>query len=311
MPGPIKAESRVKKFSRLLDNDRIDAQVYYLPYADALLDGLGAQTLVFAIDGSKIGRRCSVLMASVIYKKRALPVAWIVVESVEGGPFPQETHIQLLRQIHPLLPEGADVVIVGDGEFDGIHWLGAIEGYGWQYVCRTAKHIWLTVEDDVLRFDEIGVQPGEQLGLPDAAFTAEGYGPLLAIAWWELGYQDPIYLVTNLELVQEACHWYARRYHIETLFSDQKSRGFNLHKSHLSEPRRLARLLIAVCLAYIWIVYLGAIATQDDWVKTIHRTDRCDLSLFQLGLRLLDHIMNEGLPIPVVFQMPTLTECVR
>jgi len=34
---------------------------------------------------------------------------------------------------------------------------------------------------------------------------AEGYGPVLAIAWWDRGYVEPIYLITNLELVDEAC----------------------------------------------------------------------------------------------------------
>ena len=66
------------------------------------------------------------------------------------------------------------------------------------------------------------------------------------------------------------------------LFSDQKSRGFHLHKSHLADPTRLARLLIATCLAYIWIIYLGALCEQDGWIGIIHRGDRCDLSLFQL-----------------------------
>jgi hypothetical protein len=40
---------------------------------------------------------------------------------------------------------------------------------------------------------------------------------------------------------------------IETFFSDQKSRGFHLHKSHIADATRLARLLIAACLAYIWM----------------------------------------------------------
>jgi len=34
----------------------------------------------------------------------------------------------------------------------------------------------------------------------------------------------------------------------------------------------------------------------------IHRHKRFDLSLFQLGLRLLDHLLNEGKHIPVSFQ---------
>jgi hypothetical protein len=39
----------------------------------------------------------------------------------------------------------------------------------------------------------------------------------------------------------------------------------------------------------------------EGWVAVIHRTDRCDLSLFQLGLRLLEHFLNQGIPIPVAF----------
>jgi len=88
---------------------------------------------------------------------------------------------------------------------------------------------------------------------------------------------------------------------IETFFSDEKSRGFDLDKSHLSDPERLAILMIAACLAYLWIIYLGLVAVRNDWIKVIHRTDRCDWSLFRLGLALLDHFLNENLPIHVSF----------
>ena len=94
---------------------------------------------------------------------------------------------------------------------------------------------------------------------------------------------------------------YAKRFRIEPFFSDQKSRGFHLHTSHLSEPMRLTRLLIAACLAYIWIIYRGALCEHDGWVSIIHRSDRYDLSLFQLGLRLLDYLLSEDYTIPVAF----------
>ena len=97
---------------------------------------------------------------------------------------------------------------------------------------------------------------------------------------------------------------YRKRAHIETFFSDQKSRGFHLHQSHLSDPTRLARFLIAACLAYIWVVYLGVCALGDDWLKRLHRQDRCDLSLFRLGLRLLARCLKEALPLPDGFLVP-------
>ena len=84
---------------------------------------------------------------------------------------------------------------------------------------------------------------------------------------------------------QGVCRWYQKRFRIETFFSDQKSRGFHIHKSHIADPQRLSRLLIAACLAVIWVVYLGSLCEKEGWREIIHRRKRCDLSLFQLDLR--------------------------
>jgi hypothetical protein len=134
--------------------------------------------------------------------------------------------------------------------------------------------------------------------------TAARYGPVSMPAIWEHAYQEPIYLVTNLSDLDAAVQLYRKRAHIETFFSDQKSRGFHIHKSHLCAPARLSRLLIASCLAYLWIVYLGVCAMRDDWMKRLHRQDRCDLSLCRLGLRLLARCLTDHRPIPEGFLAP-------
>jgi len=154
---------------------------------------------------------------------------------------------------------------------------------------------------------EIGITQGECIDIQNVGFTHTNYLVQLVIVWWCKGYDKPIYLVSNMECVQEACHWYQRRFCIETFFSDQKSRGFNLQRSHLSDPKRIERFLIATCLAYIWIIYLG-IKVRDNRseMKMIHRADRCDLSLFQLGLRYLEHLLNQERQIPFSFMLPAL-----
>ena len=134
-------------------------------------------------------------------------------------------------------------------------------------------------------------------------FTKAAYGPVMVIAWWGRDYAEPIYLVSNLKSVQAACDWYRKRAHIETFFSDQKSRGFQLDRSHLSDPVRVTRLMLAACLAYLWVIYLGTVAQDEGWVAYIHRRHRCDLSLFQLGLRLLDYFLNHEQPIPSAFNL--------
>ena len=125
----------------------------------------------------------------------------------------------------------------------------------------------------------------------------------MVLCCWAKEYQEPLYLVSNLATAEEACRLYQKRFRLETFFSDQKSRGLHIHKSHISDPQRLSWLLIAACLAYIWIVYLGALCEKEGWRELVHRRNRCDLSLFQLGLRVMEHFLNEELPIPVQFHI--------
>lgn len=303
-PDHSKPTSRAKRFTRYVQNKKVDTETFFLPFIRELLAGLAASgPLVLAMDGSEAGRNCLVLMVSVIYKKRAIPIAWLVVQGKKGH-LPEEKHIALLNEVKGIIPANSDVILLGDGEFDGNNFQATMDQADWEYVCRTAKNRLICDDGDCFALDDIQLQPGACIDMPDVGFTQDNYGPVLVIAWWRRNCKEPIYLVTNMDCVQEACYWYEKRFRIETFFSDQKSRGFNIHKSHLSEPERLSRMLIAACLAYIWVIYLGVVAVRDQWVAVIHRPDRCDLSLFQLGLRLLDHFMNEGLPIPFALCLP-------
>jgi len=302
-PDRARAESRVKRYSRWIQNERIDYEVYYLPFVCELLYRLAAiRELVFIIDGSEEGHGCITLMISLLYGKRALPITWLVVKGCKGH-LPEHVHLELLGQLQDILPPNAQTIFLGDGEFDGIELQAALQTMEMRYVCRTAKNTQMYEDDQPFSFSDLFVQPNDLIFVPNVLFTHEGYGPVNVIAWWGRGYQEPIFLVTNFDLPDEACYWYKKRFYIETFFSDEKSRGFHLHKSHLSDPERLGVLMIAACLAYLWIVYLGLTALREDWVKVIHRTDRCDWSLFRLGLALLDHILNEQLPIPVSFTL--------
>ena len=76
--------SRIKRLSRWLDNERIDLETYFLPYAAGLIESLAHRTLFLVMDGSALGRGCMSLSLNVVYKKRALPVAWIVVKGNKG-----------------------------------------------------------------------------------------------------------------------------------------------------------------------------------------------------------------------------------
>jgi Transposase DDE domain len=303
VPGDVHPDSRTKQMSRWVQNAHITFDLYFLPFVQPLLERLAAvRPLVLIMDGSAVARGCVTLMVSVLYAHRAIPIGWLVIEG-EKGHFPTETHLALVREVKARVPATATVIFLGDGEFDSPELQAEVEAYAWEYVCRTAKNIQIRVDEEWLSLADLSVTRGQRVFRKRALFTNAAYGPVMVIAWWGARYKEPIYLVSNMTSVQRACDWYRKRMHIETFFSDQKSRGFQLDRSHLSDPERVQRLMFAAGLAYLWVIYLGTVVQEDDWLPVIHRTNRCDLSLFQLGLRLLDYLLCHDRPIPSSFAL--------
>jgi hypothetical protein len=306
-PGRAKRQSRITTWERWLNNKAITVEAYYLPFVTELLNSLPEGPLTLVIDGSVVGRHCMALVISVLHQGRALPLCWQIVDAKKGH-LPQELHCRLVKQAQALLGSEREIVFLGDGEFDGTELLHTLEQAGWQYVCRTAKNTCLYEEGVEFSFAGLYLQLGDYVEIDQIGFTRARYAGVRAVAVWEEGYAEPLYLVTNLELGQEALLYYRKRYTIETFFSDQKSRGFHLADSHLRDPARLCRLMIATCLGYLWLVCLGVRVKQRGWLCEIHRRTRCDLSLFQIGLIWLEHCLNEGLAIWVAFRLPPIRE---
>ena len=286
--------SKEKQYKRWLLNDHTAYRIHYLPYVERLLKVLGsANDLVFSIDGSTAGRGCMVLMLSVIYQNRAIPVVWSVVRAKKGH-LPEAMHRQLLSRLADIAPANCPITIVGDGEYDGLDWQDDIVSHGWDYVLRTGRAKLAGQDaDDLLALKWLSPELGQDtFTLTQAYFTQQGYGPVNLTVWHQGRYKQAIYLLSNLHYAPDITKCYKKRFKIETFFSDQKSRGFNLHRSHLKDPERLAKLLIATCLAYILCILAGVQCQQSSHYPFVHRTDRCDLSLFALGRRFLEVLVD-------------------
>jgi len=206
-----------------------------------------------------------------------------------------------------IIPAKATVIFLGDGEFDRAMLLTIIKHKKWHFVCRTGKNRVLYEKNDPFSFQQISIFDDDFFRVPKVRFK-ESHLEFDAIIWWDQKHKEPIYLIETLELAQEAMSWYQKRFRIETMFSDKKSRGFYIHKSHISAPDRINRLLIATSLAYIFIVYFGIYAIAKGYDKQIHRTERNDLSFTQLGFRLLEHLLNSRKPIPIIVQLSLFKE---
>jgi hypothetical protein len=179
-----KQESTIDRFRRWLKHDRHTLDGWFLPVAKELLQTLAKEPIVLVMDGSVVGRGCIALMLSVVYHGRALPLCWVVVEGAKGH-FPEALHQQLLAQLQEIMPDGASVTFLGDGEFDGTALQADLHRAQWHYVCRTASSILISACGVSFHVGALGPPRGELLAVTPAWMTAEQYGPLSLLALWE------------------------------------------------------------------------------------------------------------------------------
>jgi hypothetical protein len=301
VPGEAKNQSIEMRMRRWVKHPGIDVEVTYMPFAQQILAGLADEPVVLAMDGSQIGRGCMVLMVGVVYRTRLLPLAWVVYKGKKGHTT-AERHIEVLKKVLPLLPEETDVILLGDAEYDAPEMLSWVQTETtWQFAMRTAPNLLVQQGTEWRKIGSFTVTHGRLRMIHAVAFTKEAALPLNLVVWWGAEYDEPIFLVTNLPNASRTAWFYRRRFRIETFFSDQKSRGFHIHKSHLADPIRLSRLMIAACLAYIWMVGLGLLTLATGGHKLIDRTDRVDKSIFRLGLDWLRYVLKQDLPLQVSF----------
>jgi hypothetical protein len=300
-----KETSLVERFRRFLQNEHIVVRTEFLPFLDLILAGLSRERLVLAIDSTKVGGGCICLMVSVLYKSRALPCCWTVFKGKKGHS-PEAVQLALLQTVQSLLPADREVIILGDGEFDGselIAWFR--QQPRWEYVCRAAKTCKIQHQNEGLALTDLTVADGEEIFLTGILFTQTGQvGPLNLLVVWHEAEKCHWFFVTNLTTLQEAKKWYSKRFTIETLFSDVKSRGFNLDKTRLWHPERVSRLIFATAIAYIFMVFLGVELIIAGPLEQLCRTDRFYHSLFQLGLKYLNHLLKSVSTIPELTLFP-------
>ena len=58
---------------------------------------------------------------------------------------------------------------------------------------------------------------------------------------------------------------------------------------------RLSRLTLAVALLYVWLMSIGTRTVRDGLRNMVDRTDRRDLSIFQIGFRFIERCVTNAL----------------
>jgi hypothetical protein len=300
--------SREQWVRRQLDNKTMDTWQLFRPMAECLLKGLVGRSVYLILDPTDLDdERCTV-MIMLAYRHRALPLIWLSFESKPGMITDSVT--LLFTELKKWLPAGVQVYLLADREFHGIDMLALICAHGWTPVVRVKGTTTVTFADTEPRpLKDLAPAVGQTAFYNYAWLTAHPFGPLslsMACAPAQPGEKlDPWFIVSTEPASPHILTWYAKRFWIDETFRDFKGYGFHFNQTGLHDPDRLDRLVLMIALACWWVLSLGIWLHRMGLRREVDRAKHPRLSLFQLGLRYINRLLNIS-QVPDVELIPVL-----
>jgi hypothetical protein len=296
--------STVRRLSRFLASSAVDVRSWYRATAKTWLISQAQQAgeIRLIVDGSKVGFGHQLLMVSLAYRRRSIPIAWTWVRHVRGHSTATK-QLVLLKYVRSLIPQNMPVFLVGDSEFGSMAVLQQLKQWRWFFVLRQKGNtgLWLDERTGWQRLDTLVQRAGQSVWCPNAYLTHSDILPVSVLIHWQQGEKEPWCLATNLPDASLTLRYYRRRMWIEEMFADFKKHGFDLESTMLRNSPRLSRLTLVVAFLYVWLLSVGSRTIRSGLRHFVDRKDRRDLSLFQIGLRFIDrcllHSLSFSLPL--------------
>jgi hypothetical protein len=245
--------AREKFIHRVLKNPLIQPQRVMGAYGAELLTLLcqEGETAILMLDQSKLVDGFECLMLSIRVGERALPWLWQVVKT--GGSIGFDVQETLLNEALTHLPKSLDVVLMGDRFYGTSALIDWCQQAKWGYRLRLKRNLQLIHEQGLLVSGDLlseGLAFIEEVEL-GSVVTSIG-------VIHDTGHAEPWIIAMDVKPTRARVLDYGMRWGIESLFSDLKSRGFDVCSSHLRHADRLSRLLLLVSIGLYWCVSLGA-----------------------------------------------------
>jgi len=296
LPFRARRRSTVQRFSRFLQNEHFRVRPWYREVAGALLGQVARHsTAHLLIDSTKVGSGHQLLMVALAFRKRALPIAWDWIEGKRGHSG-VDKQLALLRYVHHLLPDEAEVDLVGDSEFGAVALMKQLEQWGWQYALRQRGNIRVCVSQEAKWQSLAEVVPARDkpFWYAQAILTLEHLHHTSVLTIWQTGEKDPWLLANNMPTARHTMRAYGRRMWIDEMYGDWKGHGVDLEKTRLRHVDRLSRLVFLVALLYLWLITRGSQAIKQGLRHLVDRKSRRDLSLVRIGLDITHWLSASG-----------------
>ena len=225
----------------------------------------------------------NVLLLSVTYKSLSIPVYWTVLD--EKGCSDNAERKEILEKFITEFGLESIRFVTADREFCSKEWLTYLIEKKISYRLRIKANYQISnARGELIRASKLcrTLKINERRELKG---RRKLWNHLVYAAVCKKEDGDNV-LVISSEQSGKILLEYGERWKIETLFGVLKTRGFRLEDTHLTEPKRVSKLLSLLTIAVSWAMLAGEMESQVKPLK-IKKHGNLEKSIFRLGFEVL------------------------
>ena len=244
------ASSHQRRFQRWLRNKQVKPIKLFLPLIRAaMVIWPPAGVLYLALDTSDLKNGYILIRLALIYRGRAIPVSWRVIEHNSTSVGYKDYKV-VLKQALCILPPGQSVILLADRGFVHQQLVKFCRQHHWGYRLRAKSTTRLRLPDRrVTSFDQLCPPKGHAHFYQQVYILGEGMGPVhIALANPQED-EEPWYIISDAPTSLTTLDEYALRFDIEEGFLDDKSGGFQVEATKLDDAQAIARLFLVLAVA--------------------------------------------------------------
>jgi hypothetical protein len=251
------AQSTVRRFRRWLDNDRIQVLELYGPLIQQALAAWGEQRLVLALDTSMLWGSYCMVRISVVYRGRAVPLVWTVLEHGSSSVAYKE-YVYLLDEAANLVPASGEVLFLADRGFADTQLMHHLKQLGWHWRIRIKGNFQVYYQGEFHKLKAVKLAQGQARFWHQVWITQQYFGPVHLALARPNGLRECWYVISDEPTDMDTFTEYGVRFDIEENFLDDKSNGFQLESSLLRSAQALSRLCLVLAVATLYLVAQGS-----------------------------------------------------
>ncbi|SMF95105.1 Transposase DDE domain-containing protein [Methylomagnum ishizawai] len=270
--GPAKVESHYKRLQRFFRAFELDQDVLARLLVRLVPVGDGPWRLTLDRTNWKFGlAEINFLVLGIAHRGMAVPVFWSVLG--KAGNSDTAERIALMERFLKVFGTARIAALLADREFIGEDWFRWLQQKGIPFHQRLKRDTRVPNSwNRMMRLDQLfgSLRPGETHRLVGRRPVWGCFVHLSALRLDDGGF---LFIASSGTPQAGAIDAYADRWQVETLFGALKSRGFNLEDTHLTDPKRLAKLMGLLALAFAWPYRTGELL--HDGPSPVRQKKRC------------------------------------